>query len=53
MNRGAKLETLKHIPAPHNQRGENPYIFMPMPRCKMGDLLFKVMHISEIKKIRI
>jgi recombination protein RecT len=44
-------ETLKHIPAPHNQRGEIEY-FYAYANMKNGGFAFQVMHISEIQKIR-
>jgi recombination protein RecT len=44
-------ETLKHIPAPHHQRGEIEY-FYAYANMKNGGFAFQVMHISEIQKIR-
>lgn len=44
-------ETLKHIPAPHNQRGEIEY-FYAYANMKNGGFAFQVMHISEIEKVR-
>jgi recombination protein RecT len=44
-------ETLKHIPAPNDQRGEIEY-FYAYANMKSGGFAFQVMHISEIEKIR-
>ena len=44
-------ETLKHIPAPHNKRGEIEY-FYAYAVLKNGGFTFTVMHISEIEKVR-
>lgn len=44
-------ETLKHIPAPHNERGELEY-FYAYAVMKNGGFTFQVMHISEIEKVR-
>jgi recombination protein RecT len=44
-------ETLKHIPAPNNERGEVEY-FYAYAHMKNGGFTFQVMHISEIEKVR-
>lgn len=44
-------ETLKHIPAPHDKRGEIEY-FYAYAMLKNGGFTYTVMHISEIEKIR-
>lgn len=44
-------ETLKHIPAPNNKRGEVEY-FYAYANMKNGGFSFQVMHISEIEKVR-
>ena len=44
-------ETLKHIPAPHDQRGELEY-FYAYANLKNGGFTYQVMHISEIEKVR-
>lgn len=44
-------ETLKHIPAPHNQRGDIEY-FYAYAHLKNGGFTFDVMHVSEIEKVR-
>lgn len=44
-------ETLKHIPAPNNQRGEIEY-FYAYANLKNGGFTFQVMHISDVEKIR-
>jgi recombination protein RecT len=46
-----RSETLKHIPAPHANRGEIEY-FYAYANLKNGGFVFDVMHISEIEKIR-
>lgn len=44
-------ETLKHIKAPHDERGDLEY-FYAYAHLKNGGFTFQVMHISEIEKIR-
>ena len=44
-------ETLKHIPAQHDQRGDIEY-FYAYANLKNGGFTFQVMHISEIEKVR-
>jgi recombination protein RecT len=44
-------ETLKHIPAPNNERGEIEY-FYAYANLRNGGFTFQVMHISEIEKVR-
>ena len=44
-------ETLKHVPAPHDQRGEITH-FYAYAHLKNGGFTFDVMHVSEIEKIR-
>jgi recombination protein RecT len=44
-------ETLVHVPAPHNQRGDIEY-FYAYAHLKNGGFTFQVMHVSEIEKIR-
>lgn len=44
-------ETLKHIPAPHSERGEVEYYYA-YAMMKDGGFAFQVMHLSEIEKIR-
>lgn len=44
-------ETLKHVPAPNEDRGEIEY-FYAYANMKNGGFAFQVMHISEIEKIR-
>lgn len=44
-------ETLKHIPAPNEDRGEIEY-FYAYANMKNGGFAFQVMHISDIEKIR-
>jgi recombination protein RecT len=44
-------ETLVHVPAPFEQRGEIEY-FYAYANLKNGGFVFQVMHVSEIEKIR-
>lgn len=44
-------ETLKHVPAPMQSRGE-PYAYYAYAHLKNGGFVFQVMSIDEIKKIR-
>lgn len=44
-------ETLKHVPAPEQERGEIEY-FYSYAQLKNGGFVFQVMHISEVEKIR-
>jgi recombination protein RecT len=44
-------EDLKHIPAPHDQRGEITH-FYAYAHLKNGAFTFDVMHVSEIEQVR-
>jgi recombination protein RecT len=44
-------ENLKHIPAPHEQRGDLKY-FYAYAKLKNGGFAFDVMHISDIEQVR-
>jgi recombination protein RecT len=46
-----KNEDLKHIPAPHDQRGEITHVYA-YAHLKNGAFTFDVMHVSEIEKVR-
>lgn len=44
-------EDLKHIPAPHDQRGEITH-FYAYAHLKNGAFTFDVMHVSEVEQVR-
>lgn len=46
-----KNEDLKHVPAPHDQRGEITH-FYAYAHLKNGAFTFDVMHVSEIEQVR-
>jgi recombination protein RecT len=46
-----KNEDLKHVPAPHDQRGEITH-FYAYAHLKNGAFTFDVMHVSEVEQVR-